>query len=96
MHRAVRDTELRALVRTSHHANVRIKLPTVRSAVQVEEIGAGSGGLAVGAMVETPEAIERIDESPREANGPRAGRFTLSLGLGNDPSRRIVDWHDSR
>ena len=63
MHPAIVDTQLRAIARASRLADVRVLLPIVTSASQVAQVRARSGGtLRVGAMVETRQAVDWIDE----------------------------------
>jgi phosphoenolpyruvate-protein kinase (PTS system EI component) len=62
MHRGLLDTQLRAIVRAAEHVSVRILLPLVTCAADVERIRALSHGkLAVGAMIETPAGVDQID-----------------------------------
>jgi phosphoenolpyruvate-protein kinase (PTS system EI component) len=63
MHPELLDTQLRAIVRAAEHVNVRVLLPLVGGAGDVERIRALSHGkVSVGAMIETPAAVDRIDE----------------------------------
>jgi phosphoenolpyruvate-protein kinase (PTS system EI component) len=63
MHATVLEAQLRATVRASDHADVRVLLPIVTRASQVEQLRARCRrALPVGAMVETQQAVERIDE----------------------------------
>jgi phosphoenolpyruvate-protein kinase (PTS system EI component) len=63
MHPGLLETQLRAIVRAVEHVSVRVLLPLVRSADDVERIRALSHGkFAVGAMIETPSAVDQIDE----------------------------------
>jgi phosphoenolpyruvate-protein kinase (PTS system EI component) len=63
MHPALLDAQLRAIVRMAEHATVRVLLPLARNADDVERIRVLSRGkLAVGAMIETPAAVDRIEE----------------------------------
>jgi len=63
MHPGILDTQLRAIGRAAEHVAVRVLLPIVTCAGDVERIRALSHGrLAVGAMIETPAAVGRIDE----------------------------------
>jgi multiphosphoryl transfer protein len=63
LHPLLLETQLRAIARTAENVSVRVLLPLVRSADDVERIRALSHGkLAVGAMIETPSAVGRIDE----------------------------------
>ena len=63
MHRELLDTQLRAIVRAAEHGDVRVLLPVVTSGDDVERIRALSHGkVPVGAMIETPAAVDRIDE----------------------------------
>ncbi len=62
MHPALLETQLRAITRAAEHVSVRVLLPLVTCAADVERIRALSHGkLAVGAMVETPAGVEQID-----------------------------------
>jgi len=63
MHPEVLETQLRAIVRVAEHHDVRVLLPLVTGAGDVDRVRALSHGkLAVGAMIETPAAVDRIDE----------------------------------
>jgi phosphoenolpyruvate-protein kinase (PTS system EI component) len=63
MHPGILDTQLRAIVRAAEHVPVRVLLPLVRCAGDVERIRALTHGrLTVGAMIETPAAVDLIDE----------------------------------
>ena len=63
MHPGLLDTQLRAIVRAAEHVSVRVLLPLVTGADDVERIRALSGGkLPVGAMIETPAAVDQIDQ----------------------------------
>jgi|HubBroStandDraft_1064217.scaffolds.fasta_scaffold01134_10 multiphosphoryl transfer protein len=60
---AVLDAQLRAVTRAAEHADIHVLLPLVRSGQDVARVRARSGGkIPIGALVETPEATERIDE----------------------------------
>jgi phosphoenolpyruvate-protein kinase (PTS system EI component) len=63
LHKELLDTQLRAIVRAAEHVNVRVLLPLVRCARDVQRIRElTSGKVAVGAMIETPAAVEQIDD----------------------------------
>jgi phosphoenolpyruvate-protein kinase (PTS system EI component) len=63
MHPGLLDTQLRAIVRAAEHVSVRVLLPLVTCADDVERIRTLSyGKLAVGAMIETPAAVDQIDQ----------------------------------
>jgi phosphoenolpyruvate-protein kinase (PTS system EI component) len=63
MHPEILDTQLRAIVRAAEHVNMRVLLPLVTCAGDVERIRALTHGkLAVGAMIETPAAVDQIDD----------------------------------
>jgi phosphoenolpyruvate-protein kinase (PTS system EI component) len=63
LHPALLEQQLRAIVRASEHARARVLLPLVRTAADVQHVRERSGGaLPIGAMVETPAAVDRIDE----------------------------------
>ncbi len=69
MHAGLLDTQLRAIARAAEHGHVRILLPLVSCAGDVQRVRALSEGkLEVGAMIETPEAVDRIDEVAAEAD----------------------------
>ncbi len=69
MHPEVLDTQLRAVVRAAEHLNVRVLLPLVTCAGDVERVRAlGHGKIAIGAMIETPAAVDRIDEVAEAAD----------------------------
>ncbi len=62
-HPAILETQLRAIVRAAEHVSVRVLLPLVTCAGDVERIrDLCHGKVDVGAMVETPAAVEKIDE----------------------------------
>jgi phosphoenolpyruvate-protein kinase (PTS system EI component) len=63
MHPGILDTQLQAIVRAAEHLTLRVLLPLVTCAGDVERIRALTHGkLAVGAMVETPPAVDQIEE----------------------------------
>jgi phosphocarrier protein FPr len=63
MHPALLDAQLRAMVRASAHADVRTLVPLASSAADIENVRARTQGkLPVGAMIETPTAVDRVDE----------------------------------
>jgi phosphoenolpyruvate-protein kinase (PTS system EI component) len=63
IHPEVLLTQLRAIVRAARHSDLRILLPLVARASDVQRIRAQIDGvLPVGAMIETPEAVARIGE----------------------------------
>ena len=63
MHQGVLDTQLRAIVRAAEHLHVRVLLPLVTCAGDVDRIRALSHGkVAVGAMIETTAAVDQIEE----------------------------------
>lgn len=56
------DAQLRALARARERADVRVLLPFAESAGQVQEVRrCASRGLPVGAMIETPRAVELVE-----------------------------------
>jgi phosphoenolpyruvate-protein kinase (PTS system EI component) len=62
MHPVLLDTQLRAIVRAADHINARVLLPLVTGPADVEQVRARSRGkVPVGAMIETPAAVEQID-----------------------------------
>ena len=63
MHPGILDTQLRAIVQAAEHVTVRVLLPLVTCAGDVERIRTLTHGkLAVGAMIETPAAVDQIEE----------------------------------
>lgn len=63
MHPDLLETQLRAIVRAAEHMPIRILLPLVTCAGDVERVrGLSRGKVAVGAMIETPAAVNRIEE----------------------------------
>jgi phosphocarrier protein FPr len=62
-HPAILDTQLRAIARAAAHVNVRVLLPLVSCAGDVQQVRARSHGrLLVGSMVETPGAVNDIEQ----------------------------------
>ncbi len=69
MHPAVLETQLRAIERAADHVNVRVLLPLVTGADDIERIRAlGRRSVSIGAMIETPEAVDKIDAIARTAD----------------------------
>jgi phosphoenolpyruvate-protein kinase (PTS system EI component) len=63
LHPELLEQQLRAIVRAAEHTHVRVLLPLVRTATDVQQVRERTGAaLPVGAMVETPAAVDRIDE----------------------------------
>jgi phosphoenolpyruvate-protein kinase (PTS system EI component) len=63
MHPAVLATQLRSIARLAESTDVRALLPVVTCAGDVERIRALTRGkLPIGAMIETPEAVDRSEE----------------------------------
>ncbi|HEY3821909.1 MAG TPA: putative PEP-binding protein [Polyangiaceae bacterium] len=68
-HPLILDAQLRAIGRASEHADLRILLPVATSAEEVDRIRRRSGrALAVGALIESPEAIDEIDSIAEAAD----------------------------
>jgi len=62
-HPAVLDAQLRAIAHAAQTADVRALLPLVTCAGDVERIRARTGaGIPIGAMIETPAAVDRSEE----------------------------------
>lgn len=60
-HPEILATQLRALARAREHADVRVLLPFVRTAAEVSAVRRlASRTLQVGAMIESPDAVEAI------------------------------------
>jgi phosphocarrier protein FPr len=63
MHPAVLQTQLRSIARAAESTNVRALLPLVTCAADVERIRALTPGkLQIGAMIETPHAVDQSEE----------------------------------
>jgi phosphoenolpyruvate-protein kinase (PTS system EI component) len=99
MHPAVLDAQLRAIARVAERANVRALLPFVRTAHDVEAIRSRMVSKTdVGAMIESPEAVDRIDDIASVADFVSIGTNDLSaIVTGQDragatltPDRRIL------
>lgn len=86
MHPTVLASQLRAIVRAAEHLRVRILLPLVTGAADVERIrNLSHGKVAVGAMIETPAAAERIEEIAAAADFICVGtNDLLALVTGRD------------
>jgi phosphoenolpyruvate-protein kinase (PTS system EI component) len=91
-HPEVLEAQLRAIVRAAEHVNMRVLLPLVRGGDDVERVRARShGGIAIGAMVETPEAVDRIDEIAAVADFICIGTNDLfAMVTGQDRSRATL------
>ena len=78
-------TQLRALARAREHADVRVLLPFVRSADDVNAVrGRAAATLRLGAMVESPDAVEAIDSIASAADFVSIGTNDMTatvLGL---------------
>jgi multiphosphoryl transfer protein len=62
MHPLVLDTQLRSIMRAAETADMRALLPLVTSAGDVERVRALTGGrLPIGAMIETPQAVDQSE-----------------------------------
>jgi multiphosphoryl transfer protein len=82
VHPSILDTQLRALVRASRWApRLRVLLPLVNDAEQVRRVRARCRDLPVGAMIETPRAVERIDEIAAVSDFVSIGTNDLSAAL---------------
>jgi phosphoenolpyruvate-protein kinase (PTS system EI component) len=69
MHPALLEAQLRASLRAAERADILLLLPYVNGAEQVESVRARTAGkLPVGAMIEHPAAVERIDEIARASD----------------------------
>jgi phosphoenolpyruvate-protein kinase (PTS system EI component) len=92
MHPELLDMQLRAIVRAAEHGSVQVLLPLVRGAEDVERIRARTRGkLPVGAMVETPAAVDRIEEVAAAADFICIGTNDLfAMVAGQDRADRIL------
>jgi len=84
-HPHVLATQLRALARAREHADVRVLLPFVRSADDVNAVrNRAAATLRLGAMVESPDAVETIESIAASADFVSIGTNDLTattLGL---------------
>jgi phosphocarrier protein FPr len=63
MHPAILDTQLRSIVRAAASMDVRVLLPLVTCSGDVERVRAlVAGKLPIGAMIETPQAVDQCEE----------------------------------
>jgi phosphoenolpyruvate-protein kinase (PTS system EI component) len=94
MHPDVLGAQLRAIVRAAEHVAVRILLPMVTCAGDVERIRRLSEGkVAVGAMVETPAAVEQIDDIAAASDFLCIGMNDLSASVtGQDRARSSLSF----
>ena len=92
MHPGVLDTQLRTIVRAAEHLSVRVLLPLVTCAGDVERVRALSHGkLAVGAMIETPAAVDQIDEVAAAADFISIGTNDLfAMVTGQDRAKSTL------
>lgn len=78
----VLETQVRALVRAGDHVAVSILVPYVRDARDIEVVRALAGGsLPIGALVETVEAVEKIDEIASAADFLSIGTNDLAASI---------------
>jgi phosphoenolpyruvate-protein kinase (PTS system EI component) len=81
-HVAVLDAQLRAIARAARDAQLRVLLPLVTSARDVDAVRARSpGGPPIGAMIETPEAVEQVDPIAETADFICIGTNDLSASV---------------
>jgi phosphoenolpyruvate-protein kinase (PTS system EI component) len=94
-HPQVLATQLRALARAREHADVRVLLPFVRSADEVNAVrDRASSTLALGAMVESPDAVETIDAVASVADFVSIGTNDMTataLGLDRTTQAPLAD-----
>jgi phosphoenolpyruvate-protein kinase (PTS system EI component) len=98
MYPGLLDTQLRAIVRLAEHVRARVLLPLVRFADDVEQIRALSHGkIAVGAMIETPSAVDQVDELAAAADFICIGTNDLFATVTRDePSTQSFDTRSLR
>lgn len=97
MYPAVLEAQLRATVRAAQQAKVRILLPIVTKACQVEDIRLRTrGAIPVGAMVETRQAIDTVDEIAAVSDFVSIGTNDLSAEVTGQPRASSVLSPDRR
>ena len=84
-HLEVLDVQLRAFARAAERADVRVLLPLVTSARDVEQVRARTTGkIKIGAMIETPDAVEDAEAIAAVSDFVCIGTNDLSaLALGH-------------
>ena len=94
MHPAVLDAQLRAVVRAAENADMRVLLPMVTGAGDVERIRALTHGkVPVGAMIETPDAASQIEAIADASDFICIGTNDLSASVtGQDRARSSVSF----
>jgi phosphoenolpyruvate-protein kinase (PTS system EI component) len=84
-HPEILATQLRALARARDHADVRVLLPFVRTAAEVNAVRRlAAPALQIGAMIESPDAVEAIEPIASAADFLSIGTNDLTattLGL---------------
>jgi phosphocarrier protein FPr/phosphocarrier protein len=94
-HPHVLATQLRALARAREHADIRVLLPFVRSADEVNAVRSRvAATLPLGAMVESPDAVEAIDAIASAADFISIGTNDMTataLGLDRTMSAPLAD-----
>jgi phosphoenolpyruvate-protein kinase (PTS system EI component) len=81
-HPEVLAAQIRALERAADHASLRVLVPYVRNRSDVLRVRAKARGrLAIGAQIETVEAVDRIDEIASVSDFISIGTNDLSAGV---------------
>jgi phosphoenolpyruvate-protein kinase (PTS system EI component) len=95
LHPHVLATQLRALARAREHADIRVLLPFVRSADEVNVVRSRAAAtLPLGAMVESPDAVDAIDLIASAADFVSVGTNDLTatvLGLDRTMEAPLAD-----
>lgn len=78
-YRDVLETQLRAIARAREHGDIRMLLPHVRSRDEVDAVRAlAASSLPLGAMIESPDAVERAAEIASAADFVSIGTNDLT------------------
>jgi multiphosphoryl transfer protein len=78
--------QLKAIERAGERGNVRVLLPFVTRGDEVQQVRARSNGrLPIGAMVETPDAVDRVDEIVSVADFVSIGTNDLFAAVTGKP-----------
>jgi phosphoenolpyruvate-protein kinase (PTS system EI component) len=85
-HPDVLDDQLRAIAGAAERGNVRVLLPFVSCPEEVEQVRARTNGrLSIGAMIETPAAVDRVAAIAAVADFVSIGTNDLASAIADTP-----------